>query len=543
MTDEIWIVKVILSIFGIFDHIDVNKTWQSQTNMTQFYTSRNLTFKCFRMCHACRKMHFICRQHDKYFLVPCYFFCSDIGCSVTQNRLYFTVKKKKKKKGEVSARWKICYDTETINERQSRSFHGTERSSREFKAILVSTTPHVGVRSGEITPGIPRWFCRCGQRESVHLSCIFSRMGTIMSNLGLFAGSSFMHIFMSLQMWGEIPGGMVGLRPSKATWSPKHRLCCKSVIKPSSLLEVVNAAIFWRLDFCNSQTNLHANLHVGQVSKGHLSGHQLPQQDSKTPHVCRPAVDLLRFLLQGWTTSGSLYLLSYSLYFYNSICDDEAENSTLSCPTHHCRHCKVPWVVFTFRNEFMLQTSSDLMSFSEEISCRLHLALWQPRVPWNHQSRSSLLRFQLSLWICAVWATPTLWGHPSRRVHPAGTLEGELDICHADPGCHVFIYLWRHKTRDVTRCLFQWQGGITLLVKYSQQQDDLLVPLPWRSCCSDSGEGSWVRVCVRRPFHRRCPEQTSPPESGPPQSLTARWQRDINEGSVFVTYMDLHYRQ
>lgn len=50
-----------------------------------------------------------------------------------------------------------------------------------------------------------------------HLSCIFSRMGAIMSNLGLLAGSSFMQIFISLQMWGEMPGGMVGRSPSSAT--------------------------------------------------------------------------------------------------------------------------------------------------------------------------------------------------------------------------------------------------------------------------------------------------------------------------------------
>ena len=43
-------------------------------------------------------------------------------------------------------------------------------------------------------------------------------MGTIMSNLGLLAGSSFMQSLMSLQMWGEIPGGIVGRRPSRATW-------------------------------------------------------------------------------------------------------------------------------------------------------------------------------------------------------------------------------------------------------------------------------------------------------------------------------------
>lgn len=53
-----------------------------------------------------------------------------------------------------------------------------------------------------------------------HLSCIFSRMGTIMSNLGLLAGSSFMQIFISLQMWGEMPGGIVGRSPSSATFMP-----------------------------------------------------------------------------------------------------------------------------------------------------------------------------------------------------------------------------------------------------------------------------------------------------------------------------------
>lgn len=73
----------------------------------------------------------------------------------------------------------------------------------EFKAILVSTTPPTGMR--------------CSGTGGVHLSCIFSRIGTIMSNLGLFAGSSFMQIFISLQIWGDMPGGIVGLKPSRAT--------------------------------------------------------------------------------------------------------------------------------------------------------------------------------------------------------------------------------------------------------------------------------------------------------------------------------------
>lgn len=49
-----------------------------------------------------------------------------------------------------------------------------------------------------------------------------------MSNLGLLAGSSFMQILISLQMWGDMPGGMVGRRPSRATyrggWHCAHKL-------------------------------------------------------------------------------------------------------------------------------------------------------------------------------------------------------------------------------------------------------------------------------------------------------------------------------
>lgn len=40
---------------------------------------------------------------------------------------------------------------------------------------------------------------------------------------------------------------------------------------------------------------------------------------------------------------------------------------------------------------------------------------------------------------------PTLRGNPCRRVHPARTLEGELDVSHADPGCHIFINLLTQK--------------------------------------------------------------------------------------------------
>lgn len=56
-----------------------------------------------------------------------------------------------------------------------------------------------------------------GEAPPLYFSCIFSRMGTIMSNLGRLAGSSFIQIFISLQMCGEMPGGMVGRSPSSAT--------------------------------------------------------------------------------------------------------------------------------------------------------------------------------------------------------------------------------------------------------------------------------------------------------------------------------------
>lgn len=50
---------------------------------------------------------------------------------------------------------------------------------------------------------------------------------------------------------------------------------------------------------------------------------------------------------------------------------------------------------------------------------------------------------------CYCRVMPTLGGNPRRRVHSARALEGELDVCHADSGCHVFINLWQQRT-DLT---------------------------------------------------------------------------------------------
>lgn len=49
---------------------------------------------------------------------------------------------------------------------------------------------------------------------------IFSRMGMIMSNLGRFAGSSFMQILTSRVMCCEVPGGIFTRSPSVATFIP-----------------------------------------------------------------------------------------------------------------------------------------------------------------------------------------------------------------------------------------------------------------------------------------------------------------------------------
>lgn len=138
-----------------------------------------------------------------------------------------------------------------------------------------------------------------------HLSCIFSKIGTIMSNLGLFAGSSFMHIFMSLQMCGEMPGGIMGLKPSKATYNKRKRVGPKVQEqkvrgKEMDIYEVICVCLckFNLLSFTVS--DLHANFHVGQISKRDFSGHQLPQQDGKAPHVSRPSIDVFWLLLQRW---------------------------------------------------------------------------------------------------------------------------------------------------------------------------------------------------------------------------------------------------
>lgn len=146
-----------------------------------------------------------------------------------------------------------------------------------------------------------------------------------------------------------------------------------------------------------------------------------------------------------------------------------------------------------------------IMCFCKRLDCCASITEW----------------LQLPLWICAVWVMPTLRGDPCRRVHPARTLKGEFDVCHADPGCHVFIYLWEQVT-------FTRFCSAVLYWATSGWSSKLFLFSPWHSCCWDSDEGSSVQVCVKRPFHKQCPLQTSLPASGPRQSLTVGRVTHVN---------------
>ncbi len=59
---------------------------------------------------------------------------------------------------------------------------------------------------------------------------IFSRMGVIMSKVGLLPGSSFMQMRINLAMWGLEPGGIDTLSPSRAIWKPEKKRLVKQMI-------------------------------------------------------------------------------------------------------------------------------------------------------------------------------------------------------------------------------------------------------------------------------------------------------------------------
>lgn len=118
----------------------------------------------------------------------------------------------------------------------------------------------------------------------------------------------------------------------------------------------------------------------------------------------------------------------------------------------------VSLVIFTLCNVFMFPSCLDFTLSQGEISSRLHLAHRQPTVPWIHRSHWNLCGFDCQFRFAAVWVMPTLRGYPCRRVHPARTLERELHVRHADPRCHVFIYL--QKQRTLTKMSLQSVTGI-----------------------------------------------------------------------------------
>lgn len=55
---------------------------------------------------------------------------------------------------------------------------------------------------------------------------------------------------------------------------------------------------------------------------------------------------------------------------------------------------------------------------------------------------------------CDCGVMPTLGGDPGGRIHSARALEGELDVCHADSGCHIFINLWSQRKDLTLFCTF-----------------------------------------------------------------------------------------
>lgn len=93
-----------------------------------------------------------------------------------------------------------------------------------------------------------------------------------------------------------------------------------------------------------------------------------------------------------------------------------------------------------------------------EVICRLHLFSETVLSSVDPSFTAELNWLQLPLWMWVVWVMPTLRGYPRRRVHPARTLEGELDICHADSGCHIFINLWKQKERFILFCSSVFSG-------------------------------------------------------------------------------------
>lgn len=115
---------------------------------------------------------------------------------------------------------------------------------------------------------------------------------------------------------------------------------------------------------------------------------------------------------------------------------------------------ELPWLFSHPLSQFWCSVSMAFTVTLSEVICRLHLfsgAVWSSV---QASVRAELHWLRLPLWMRAVWVMPTLGGNPRRRVHSARALEGELDVCHADSGCHIFINLWSQKEDFTLFCTF-----------------------------------------------------------------------------------------
>lgn len=192
---------------------------------------------------------------------------------------------------------------------------------------------------------------------------------------------------------------------------------------------------------------------------------------------------------------------------------------------HHCCRCSL--VIFTICNQLMFPTSSDFTVSHGEISCRLHLVLGQRRAPCIHHSHSSLSGSSCHFGsVLCEWCLPSGATHAGEYILPGHwkeNLTSDMLILAV-----ISSSICGNKDRD-------WDDTLKCNEHYIWPLDTVMILkamlkhfLPWHSCCWDSGERSWVQVCVGRPFHKQCPERTSPPVSGPPRSLTAGWVTNHN---------------
>lgn len=121
----------------------------------------------------------------------------------------------------------------------------------------------------------------------------------------------------------------------------------------------------------------------------------------------------------------------------------------------------------------------------------------------------------------------TFRGHPCRRVHPTGTLEGELSICHAYSGSQVLIDLCTDHCVINTTCCHR--ATVFHRHMFKQLQEVRRRPSPWCVCCWGRNVKPLVLRCGEKPCHWRCQEQTSRLDFGPRRELMM--QKEMKQGT------------